>query len=265
MKRYISDSKITIKADSDSINTSETISFWFPEISYYGTCNTNRTNLQVDSKLIYNNLTSLNLTFNLNNNLSILIIPQRFEMFNHIYDTNGLDYIYDYEYISDYDYLGTMYSAYIKYDPVVISEFKQNFTYASKQSSAKGGSSNIDEEDTPKYYTRDEIDNIIYTNTNQNTYWDGTSWVNMDGSSINPYSITYNLTHIVSENAEETIYSNRTYLTKLIPEDTYSLDSSSVHITMGGIEVTGFVYDESTNVIYIPLVTGNIIIEATGE
>ena len=66
MKRYTSDTKIIIKADSKLTNTSETISFWFPKISYYGTCDTDRTNIQVNSKLIYNNLSSLNLTIYFN-------------------------------------------------------------------------------------------------------------------------------------------------------------------------------------------------------
>lgn len=133
MRRYITDSKIVINANSESLQTSETISLWFPEIAYYGTC-TVRANSEITigtltSKLIYHDLDSINLVYNLEMQNSILLIPTNFNKFNHIFDINKLDYIDDYIYIENFEYQDKIYNVYRKIEPIIINDFKQLFTY----------------------------------------------------------------------------------------------------------------------------------------
>lgn len=115
------------------ITLERTVRFYFPYLAYYGTCSVVNGNVNINNdilgKKIYSNLTSVDLLYTLNRNRSILIIPQNFTRFDHIFDVHGLDYYKDYTYEANFSYNGETYSAYYKNDSVVINDFKQEFTY----------------------------------------------------------------------------------------------------------------------------------------
>lgn len=133
------DFNLVIQATKDSFTSTETLSIWFPEIAMYGGCIESTIdselifNPSLEEKPIYHDLRHLNLNFDLDNQKSILLMPQGFGQFSHIYDCNGLDYIKDYTYHSEgYIYQGVEYPAYyIKDEPIVGSDFKQRFTFIS--------------------------------------------------------------------------------------------------------------------------------------
>lgn len=75
------------------------------------------------------------------------------------------------------------------------------------------------------------------------------------------YSITQTLTHVTSTNTATTIADGASYTTTLAAESGYTMDS--VAVSMGGVDITATAYTESTGVVSIGSVTGNIIITAT--
>ena len=90
--------------------------------------------------------------------------------------------------------------------------------------------------------------------------WNGTEWENTDGSPLATHSINNKLTQIISNNDVKNIDDNKTYMATLAPTKGYSI--SSIIITMGGTDITSFVYNEQTRVIYIPSVIGDVVITA---
>ena len=91
------------------------------------------------------------------------------------------------------------------------------------------------------------------------------TWTNMDGTPLVNYTITKSTNNITIDNTETSIEGNKTYIATLKPNDGYTLTGATVTVTMGGDDVTSFVYNSSTGVIYIPSVTGNIVITATAN
>lgn len=130
-RQYTSDFTIPLRVTKNSIDTDYTIYVWFPEIIYYGTANLVSNNivpLSVSPRNVYHNLTELDLEYTLDFERSILMIPQGFTRFIHIYDINGLDYINDYTYLSQYTYQDSSYQVYYKNSAVTIENFRQKFT-----------------------------------------------------------------------------------------------------------------------------------------
>ena len=76
------------------------------------------------------------------------------------------------------------------------------------------------------------------------------------------YSITANLTHCKSSNAAKNISAGLGYVTNITADNGYTI--SSIIVTMGGTDVTSSVL-KSGNQIYIPHVTGNIVITASAN
>ncbi len=72
------------------------------------------------------------------------------------------------------------------------------------------------------------------------------------------YSVTNRLTHVVTDCDLTTIRHGEYYGACLTPEDGYSLDS--VTVTMGGVDITSWAYNDSS--IDIISVTGDIVITA---
>ena len=72
-------------------------------------------------------------------------------------------------------------------------------------------------------------------------------------------TVTYNLSHVTSNNTASSVESGNRYTTTLTAADNYSINS--VTVTMGGVDVTATYYNSGT--ITIPSVTGNIVITAT--
>ena len=89
----------------------------------------------------------------------------------------------------------------------------------------------------------------------------GTGWVNTDGSPLETHTITNTLASVTNSNPATSIDGNKTYMATLTPGLDYVIQS--VTVTMGGTDVTSFVYNPTTHVIYIASVTGDIAITAT--
>lgn len=132
---YKLDSSITVNATKGSKILSSTINLWFPFIAYYGTCTVGNNNevtiTSATQRAIYNNLSKLIIEYNLSVNNSYLLMPLSFAKFDHIYDINDFDYIYDYTYDQNFSYQDGVYVGYIKKDLVTISNFIQVFTFSS--------------------------------------------------------------------------------------------------------------------------------------
>lgn len=75
------------------------------------------------------------------------------------------------------------------------------------------------------------------------------------------YVITNNLTNVTNSNNRSWVYEGNTYAATLTPTTGYVMDT--VTITMGGIDVTGDVYEPSNGQINISAVTGAIVITAS--
>lgn len=75
------------------------------------------------------------------------------------------------------------------------------------------------------------------------------------------YTITQNLTHVLSSNVSTEINKGEAFSTTLTAVQGYDLDTPTV--TMGGIDVTATVFDSATGKVTIPRVIGNIVITAT--
>ena len=89
----------------------------------------------------------------------------------------------------------------------------------------------------------------------------GSTWVNPDGSPLETHTITNTLASVTNSNPATEIDGNKTYMVTLTPGMDYVIQS--VTVTMGGTDVTSFVYNPTTHVIYIASVTGDIVITAT--
>lgn len=76
------------------------------------------------------------------------------------------------------------------------------------------------------------------------------------------YTITNSLINVSTDNTAESVGAGTSYTATLTGNDGYNVDSTSVFITMGGIDVTSSVYIDG--VVTIPEVTGNVIIVASG-
>lgn len=93
---------------------------------------------------------------------------------------------------------------------------------------------------------------------------DGTfDWVEMTSGEIVKYTITNNLTHVTNGNGATSIRENKAYSAALIPDT--NAEIKSVVITMNGVDITSSVYNDQTNAISIPAVTGNVVITARAQ
>ena len=84
--------------------------------------------------------------------------------------------------------------------------------------------------------------------------------------SISTFTVTNTLSHVTSDNAIATATQYQTYEAEIIPESGYEFDA--VSLTMGGSNIkascyTEEVYPAPTGKIYIPKVTGNIVLSAS--
>ena len=75
------------------------------------------------------------------------------------------------------------------------------------------------------------------------------------------YSITNNLTNVTTSNNTASVVENGSYNATLSAAAHYTLDASSVEITMGGTDITSTAYNNGT--ISIGNVTGNVVITAS--
>lgn len=75
------------------------------------------------------------------------------------------------------------------------------------------------------------------------------------------YSVTNSLTNVTNSNSAANIADGESYLATLTANAGYTL--ASVKVTMGGADVTADYYADGT--VYIPSVTGNIVITAAAE
>ena len=77
------------------------------------------------------------------------------------------------------------------------------------------------------------------------------------------YTITNTLTGCTSSSSEDSILGGRPYTATLTPLENYNLDTGTVVIMMGGVDITSTAYNTSTHAISISSVTGNLSITAT--
>lgn len=102
-----------------TLEASKTIKVWFVDPVLYG----NNGSLEA----LWNGNGPLVLYFNLQDQVSSVRIPldlMNGQVFNHIYDTHGLDYLEDYK-----TYVSGNYRVYEKLDAVTINNFKQEFIF----------------------------------------------------------------------------------------------------------------------------------------
>lgn len=79
-----------------------------------------------------------------------------------------------------------------------------------------------------------------------------------------PVTITYSLTAVTSSNRATSTTTGQPYTTTLTPTDpTYTINN--IRVEMGGVDVTNSVYNQSTGVISIGAVSGDIEITASAE
>lgn len=76
------------------------------------------------------------------------------------------------------------------------------------------------------------------------------------------YYVTFNLTNVEASNTANTVEKNETYFTTLTPTVG---TIKSVKVTMGGVDITNYSYDESSGEINTPPVEGDIVITAVAE
>ena len=115
----------------NNLEIEKAVNFYFPKEVYFGTCRIENNEIVINedirTKLIYSNLSSIDVVYNLDRNRSILIVPTNINKFLHIFDDNSLDYINDYTYVQNFEYNDNIYSMYYKNSNVVIQNFKQKF------------------------------------------------------------------------------------------------------------------------------------------
>lgn len=80
-------------------------------------------------------------------------------------------------------------------------------------------------------------------------------------STTTNYTITNTLSNCSTDNPATQIASGSSYSATITAYSEYTLINGSAQITMGGVNITSTVYNEYTGVIYIPNVTGNIVID----
>ena len=78
---------------------------------------------------------------------------------------------------------------------------------------------------------------------------------------VTTYTITNNLTDVVSSNTDTSVGANTAYSATLTAADGFTMDGATVTITMGGVDITATAY--SNGVVSISAVTGNVVITAT--
>ena len=149
-----SDFVLHITATRNHLKTVQEVKVWFPKIAYWGSCvvgNNTITTRTINSKLVYHDLTDLILNYELNNERSILFIPQEFQRFYHIYDKNGLDYIQNYTYINSYEFRDATFQVYYKNEPIIQEDLEQRFLYSDEVYN------NVDIF-SGDFYTKEEVD-----------------------------------------------------------------------------------------------------------
>lgn len=117
---------------------------------------------------------------------------------------------------------------------------------------------------TAKTLLQTILQNAVYT-TNQSA--NITALMSALGSSesgggstptVKTYTITNKLTKCSNSNANTNVNENTNYVATITPTNGYTLTGASVHITMGGTDITSTAYSNGT--INISKVTGNIVI-----
>lgn len=78
------------------------------------------------------------------------------------------------------------------------------------------------------------------------------------------YTITVTLSHATGGNTATKIFKYQSYTNVITPATGYTTDGATVTaLTMGGVDISSDAWDEDTGVIYIPSVTGNVVINIT--
>ena len=111
-----------------------------------------------------------------------------------------------------------------------------------------------------------DITNTAYSNGNINiSNVTGNIVITANATAVeapSSYSITANLTHCKSSNAAKNISAGLGYVTNITADNGYTI--SLITVTMGGTDITSSAL-KSGNQIYIPHVTGNIVITASAN
>lgn len=116
---------------------------------------------------------------------------------------------------------------------------------------------------TAKNLLQTILQNAVYT-TNQNANITalmsalGSTESGGDTPTVKTYTITNKLTKCSNSNANTNVNENTNYVATITPTNGYTLTGASVHITMGGTDITSTAYSNGT--INISKVTGNIVI-----
>ena len=83
------------------------------------------------------------------------------------------------------------------------------------------------------------------------------------GVEVTKYTVTNDLSNVVSTNSATTVEERGSFVTKLTANDGYTI--KTVAITMAGTNITAGAYNETTGNVNISPVTGNIVITASAE
>lgn len=158
----------------ETIELEKTVNFYFPQEALFGRYQIINENVEIDEdsirpKRIYADLDDIDITYNLETDeiiageiptlyYSILLVPQNFDHFTHIFDINGLDYIHDYNIVDDFEYSEVNYTAYLKTSGAFINGFRQKFTYNNEILVDPVWE---DENEKNNYYTKGEVLGLI--------------------------------------------------------------------------------------------------------
>lgn len=121
---------------------------------------------------------------------------------------------------------------------------------------------------TAKNLLQTILQNAVYT-TNQNANITalmsalGSTESGGDTPTVKTYTITNKLTKCSNSNANTNVNENTNYVATITPTNGYTLTGASVHITMGGTDITSTAYSNGT--INISKVTGNIVITISAK
>lgn len=118
--------------------------------------------------------------------------------------------------------------------------------------------SNTAEDTSFNIVTIDRANKLIYCH-NFGAGYDRTINYGDNGDVLVNYSITNNLTNVLTNNTATTLQSGSAYTANLTAKDGYVLDT--VTVTMGGVDITDITY--ANGQIIISKVSGNIVITAT--
>lgn len=222
---YDADFTLPIVASRGLVHTSRVLKVWFPEIAWYGSFTYDSGDVVLDtlqSTVVYHNLQSLELEYDLDSSNSILLIPTEFAKFKHIYDDNRLDYLENYDYDPGFEYNGTIYSAYLKKDPTEIEDFKQIFTYDYIPSGGDEGE---------EYYTKEEIDQMIYSIgadlINDNVVSTNKTWSSNKLNLVYTWAINKMNSEIGEKFVLSTISTGQTYYTDEATQTTMTVEVRS--------------------------------------